>query len=149
MKSRKIRSQLIPGQLDFFPALPVISAQTKAVPTIVSPDHQKDQHPKTEVPVCMYSYGTYGFIDVGMAQGKNYVSGEGGVFSYANCAKCEVLHKIDPTGTTPTLLVDPYIPGSHTPAVLSRPDLHPPIEQDTTLVSRTATQETPVQLSLL
>ena len=37
----------------------------------------------------LFTYGTYGFIDFGMAWGKNYVSGEGGVFSYAFCAICE------------------------------------------------------------
>ena len=96
-------------QLDFFPTHPDISVQTETLPLTVSPNHQKDQLPKTEVP--------------------------------------EVRHKIDPTGTTTTLLVDPETPGTHPPAVLRRPDLHPPKEQDPALVSRTAAPEIPVQKS--
>ena len=94
-------------QLDFFPIHPDISAQTEVLPPIASPNHQKDQLPKTEVP--------------------------------------DVSHKINPTGTITTLLVDPETPGTHPPALLRRPDHRPPTEPDTTLVSRTAVQEIPVQ----
>ena len=94
-------------QLDFFPTHPDISAQTEVLPPIASPNHQKDQLPKTEKP--------------------------------------DGSHKIDPTGTITTLLVDPETPGTHPPAVLRSPYLHPHQEKDPALVSRTAGPETPVQ----